>query len=781
MKRHQLFFLGTLFLVLGGCAVVNQTYLNKKYGTPDAAARSRFAREAKGIDFVKKIKTILDNRCVVCHACYDSPCQLKLSSYDGLERGGSKVKVYDTTRLHEADPTRLGVDAQSAAEWREKSFHPVLNERTQTPEYNRDASVLYQMLTLKKKNPLPQSKVLPDSFDFSLDRKQVCPALEEFDRFSKDHPEWGMPYGFPGISDEDSNLMVQWVEQGAPYEGLPPLSKAQLDHVAQWEAFLNGESNKEQLMSRFIYEHLFLAHFYFDDLPPGDFYEIVRSKTPPGKPLDLVVTRRVYDDPQVSRVYYRLRRDESTIVTKRHLPYALSAKRMARWKDLFITASYKVDHLPTYAQATTSNPFITFRDIPVQSRYEFILDEAEFTVMGFIKGPVCRGQVALNVVQDHFWVFFVNPKADSDQKIANFLAENGQFLDLPAQSGSQAPIAKTWTRYSKLQNEYLQKKAAFVRENWSSPSQYTMKVIWDGNGTNPNAALTVFRHFDSASVVKGLVGEKPKTSWVLGYALVERIHYLLVAGYDVYGNVGHQLNTRLYMDFLRMEAESQFLALLPKDDRAKERDLWYQGAKKSVKQYVFGLYSPFNQQTGIVYQTDNPKNELYDKLKEHLSGVLNTRYEWTDKVKDPLVLQQLSRLSSIKGASLELLPEVSFVRISGQGYFTLVRNTARANITSLLDQRKQRIPKDDTLTVAYGFIGDYPEVFLDVDSAHLSTFVDRVESLKKEKNYSSLLDDYGIRRTNAKFWATSDQVHDAEQQTAGIEAGLFDLNRYQNR
>ena len=42
---------------------------------------------------------------------------------------------------------------------------------------------------------------------------------------------------------------------------------------------------------------------------------------------------------------------------------------------------------------------------------------------------------------------------------------------------------------------------------------------------------------------------------MLSYPLFERIAYLLVVGFDVFGNVAHQLDARLYMDFLRMEGE----------------------------------------------------------------------------------------------------------------------------------------------------------------------------------------------------------------------------------
>ena len=111
---------------------------------------------------------------------------------------------------------------------------------------------------------------------------------------------------------------------------------------------------------------------------------------------------------------------------------------------------------------------------------------------------------------------------------------------------------------------------------------HALNYVWDGNGTNPNAALTVFRHFDSASVEYGFVGENPETAWIIDYPLFERIHYLLVAGFNIYGNVGHQLSTRMYMDFLRMEGEDHFLTFLPTNKRKAIRDSWYQGMRSEL-------------------------------------------------------------------------------------------------------------------------------------------------------------------------------------------------------
>src|SRR5262245_41608543 len=53
------------------------------------------------------VRRVVARRCMICHACYDAPCQLVLSSRDGLLRGASKDPVYHSSRLLAAPPTRL--------------------------------------------------------------------------------------------------------------------------------------------------------------------------------------------------------------------------------------------------------------------------------------------------------------------------------------------------------------------------------------------------------------------------------------------------------------------------------------------------------------------------------------------------------------------------------------------------------------------------------------------------------------------------------------------------
>lgn len=131
-------------------------------------------------------------------------------------------RLYGPAQTH----TRLIATSsvQTVDYWRDKGFYPVLNERTQTKEANLAGSVMARMLLLKHDKPLPTEARLPDSFDFSLDRKQQCPAIEEFDGFIEDYPLWGMPYGLPALNEEEHRTLIRWLELGAPYTAPGPVS-----------------------------------------------------------------------------------------------------------------------------------------------------------------------------------------------------------------------------------------------------------------------------------------------------------------------------------------------------------------------------------------------------------------------------------------------------------------------------------------------------------------------------------------------------------------------------
>ncbi len=723
-------------------------------------------------DFPPDVKPIIEQRCMVCHGCYDAPCQLKLDAWAGLERGASKTKVYDGTRLITAELTRLFEDGHSIEDWRNKGFYPVVSQRS--PEQG----VLARMLALKQEHPLPAGDTLPDSFDLSLDRDQQCPKEEEFDSFAADYPLWGMPYALPGLDEDSHATLVDWVMRGAPAVATPPPSAAETAAIARWETFFNGDSLKHQLMSRYIYEHLFIGSLHFRDIPDSRYYKLVRSRTAPGQPVDIIATRRPYDSPGSERFYYRLQPQRTAVVAKRHMPYALDSKRMARWQALFIDADYTVSKLPSYQTRVASNPFVAFEELPLASRYKFMLDEAHFTIMAYIKGPVCRGQVALNVIDDHFWVAFIDPNVESTQHTAKFLARESGNLRLPSGKSGLLSLVE-WRSYSRSQLKFLKAKFEFLRERTTTgDTDVDLDLIWDGDGVNPNAALTVFRHKDSATVVKGFVGRQPKTAWVIDYSLLERIHYLLVAGFDVYGNVGHQLETRLYMDFLRMEGEQNFLFFLPAQDRIALRDFWYRGASEDVKQFVFTDSKAFDRDTDIAYTPDRPaKAQLLDMLRSRLFGADAPGYNDVPGAFSPL--------RDMTGGGLKLMPEVAFVTVfNNKGrdrVYSLVHTNGFSNNAQLFREEERRLPDEDYVTAANGFIGAYPNVFFQLPEKELPSFVERLSTMTDEEDYANLVSRYGVRRTAPWFWRVSDQLHHYNRKYYQREAGVFDLNRYENR
>jgi hypothetical protein len=731
---------------------------------------------AMEFDYPPDVRPILEQRCMVCHGCYDAPCQLKLDDWLGVGRGGSKEKVYDGRRLITAQLTRLYEDGFTEEEWRARGFHPVLEDADPAQ------GVLRRMLALKQAHPLPTTGVLPDSFDFRLDREQSCPRPDQMDAYAEARPEQGMPFGFPGLDAEEQAVLTRWLGAGAPGTPVPVPSAAEQAEVQRWEAFFNGTSLRERLMARYMYEHLFIGSLHFDDLPErSGWYRLVRSRTPPGQPIDLIATRRPFDDPGTATFHYRLQRRQTAILDKRHMPYALNAARLQRWTALFLDPDYRVTALPGYDRDTAANPFATFAELPVESRYRFMLDEAHFTIMGYIKGPVCRGQVALNVIDDQFWVAFIRPNSQAPDQKAAFLAEQSRNMVIPRPKGGPVITLLQWREYAANQERYLQARAKTIAEVVDTGAiDLTLEQLWDGGPErNRNAALTVFRHGDSASVVKGFVGARPKTMWFIDYSLLERIHYLLVAGFDVYGNVAHQLESRLYMDFLRMEGELNFLQFLPIERRPVLRDHWYRGAEDHVRDFIASPETaPYQRDTAIPFRSATPERELMDLLRSRIAGAAEHDWIAADD-------EAFAALAGVQSAAFSHLPEVAFVQVLARDgssrALSLLHNRAHTNIARMFGEDERLVPEEDTLTVVEGLIGAYPNMFFQVTDAQRAEFVRALLALESDADYGALVQHYGVRRTAPWFWRVSDALQDLHHARRPVEAGIFDLNRYENR
>ncbi|WP_254437935.1 fatty acid cis/trans isomerase [Ruegeria arenilitoris] len=727
------------------------------------------------------VKAILDHRCVVCHSCYDAPCQLKLTSSAGVLRGASKEAVYHTERLTDAQPTRLGIDAQTVPEWRALGFHSVVG--------GQNAGLLERYLELGRQNPMPDNATLPSELGLAIDRPLVCPKADEFDAFSKAHPLAGMPYGTAPLAEAEFQVLKVWARNGAELPSattdLPDGVKAQ---ITNWEAFLNADNLRSQLMSRYLYEHLFLARLHFQGDDPRRFFQIVRSTTPPGEEIDIVATRRPFEDPGADLFYYRLQQITETIVHKEHLVYTLGPDRMDRYRQLFLGADWTLSELPPYGDAEGGNPFSTFMQIPARSRYQFLLDDALFFVRSFIRGPVCHGETAVDVIEDRFWVSFLDPDADLSITDPSFLEEGAAFLDLPVTEANAGVLGTLQGFSHKKQIEYLEFRDARYRAAPVYQSGFDYSSIWDGDGANTNALITVFRHFDNASAMTGFHGGIPETAWVIDFPIFERIYYDLVAGYDVFGRVEHQLATRLYMDELRMESEDTFLAFMPLDVRPQMHRSWYQGVLAELHTYWHQRRVDDSFPTGVTYETDQPKKEFFLRLLERGNGL----WPVTDAINrcdaggcaSGQPEEALRDLAGQVGDWVKYLPDLSILVIEQNdeeiALFTLARDKAHYNVAFLFDEKARRKPEEDVLTILPGLIGSYPNFYFHVRQDQLESFIPALKSIQSQSDHMAVVEEFGVRRTSPDFWALSDRIYDLFLEQEPTQAGILDLNRYKD-
>ncbi len=748
------------------------------------------------VSYSQNVKPILEQKCVACHACYDAPCQLNLGSAEGLLRGASKKAVYDSARLRDMAPTRLFTDAHGA-EWQQKGFFSVLNTRSDSPDDNLDYSLLYQMIRLGREHAPKANAPVPADIELGLTRSNVCTAPAQFDSYAQFRPLQGMPLAFTGLSDNEYRTLRQWIKEGAVIDEKPfAPGQAEQAQIRQWEAFFNRPALRNQLVSRYLYEHLFAAHLYFDDLDTGNFFEIVRSSTPSGSPIRLIATVRPNDDPG-ELFYYRIRKVDGALVHKTHMAYPLSEAKMARLDGLFLTPGWDVARLPAYSNANAINPFATFAAIPARARYQFMLDSAEFFVMNFIRGPVCAGQVATDVIDDQFFVVFQDPDADLSVTDPVYLAEIQPHLVLVPEKKRVVGLAFDWDYRKKERNEYILLRGQAYRAR--QPAGPSLADIWDGDGINDNAALTVFRNFDNAMVTKGFVGAVPKTLWVMDYPMFERSYYLLVANFNVFGTLATQAETRFYFDLIRSGGEDNFLHFMPPDVRTSMRDSWYQGKKAETK--IRKTYEIVNEDlpVQIAYRTADPKSEFVSLVSARLGplagppDVLNRCaeppcYQPDASAAQRRVAASLQTLTS-KPAALQamrfvdFMPDVSFLRIStgdasADLAYTLVRNKAHTNVAFMFDEAKRREIGEDTLTAYQGLLGSYPNFMFNVPLDEIETFTTSLQAAQLPEEFLEVVYTYGLPRTHPEVWTNFQWFVDYMRRSSPTDAGIYDLNRY---
>ncbi|MGO2134343.1 fatty acid cis/trans isomerase [Marinobacter sp.] len=771
-------------LFLAGCAE-NTTPPTFKQALPTATQQP--------VSFNEDVRPIVEAKCLACHGCFDAPCQLKMESSDGLIRGAHKDSVYNGARFETQNTTRLGIDAQTEPQWRDLGFYSVLARGDQT------RSLFENMIRLGKQYEFAPNSKLPKDIELGISRANQCVSNADFSDYASDHPYEGMPLATTGLTDDEYATLIGWLNQGGAISPLiTQVSDAEQTHIQRWEAWLNEGSQRQQLLSRWIYEHLYLAHLYFEeDDTDTRFFEIVRSHTRPGTPIDIIATRRPNDDPK-GQVYYRLRPVAGSIVHKRHITFGFGEKQFERTRELFEATDWQVNTVPDYSLESRANLFVTFAAIPAKARYQFMLDNAEYFTRTFIRGPVCRGQIATDVIRDHFWVTYHDPDSDLYVTNAEYREAVTPLLALPGQDSALLDLGSNWRDYKGKRNRYTELRNKAYRAAY--PKGASLDHIWDGDGDNTNALLTVFRHHDNASVQRGLIGQVPLTSWWMDYPLFERTYYELVVNFDVFGTVAHQAQTRLYFDLIRNGGEQDYLRLVPPGERNRVLQSWYQGAGKLKLDYSYASMDD-TAPSQVPYATSAFNAELgarlllkFRELNAERDDPIN-RCGGSDcgRIDEPEWIrqadQELSELAATRAAflpAINYLPEVTFLRVYNEEgkrtVYTMLRGRAHSNVAFLLGESGRYQPENDTLTIYPGIIGSYPNFMFDIPASQLGLFTERMKALKAEepKAFEAVVGVWGVRRTHRFFWQVLQDITAWQQEHNPLQSGVFDINRYEN-
>ncbi len=749
------------------------------------------------IDYLREVQPIFNKRCVVCHSGPDSPCQVEMGSFAGLARGaGRAAGTAAGPEEKAAGPAPLLAAGHPDRASQEKIFTSVIASDAAAGFNN---SLLLQLLAQKKRHPVGRG----DSPEAAGD--PTCAAsIREMAAFLARHPDRGMPFGLPPVSQEEYRTIAGWLAAGAQGPGaeaeaaLAAIPGQDLEKLSSWEEFLNRSDAKHAMTARYLYEHLFLVHISFT---PGSrvYYQLIRSRTPSGVPIEGIPAVRPYDNPG-DTFFYRFRRLQGTTTDKNHIVIELGAEQLQRAHDLFIGPDWLMQpHRVGYAPWLSANPFAVFEQIPPRARYQFLLDNALPVVMTVFQGPAGTEEAALKVINDHFWLMFLDPDHDLSIRLPGFLREVEDLLRMPRQPvypSSQSPAA--------LLQRYRQTAASFSGKRrllYDIFYRYQgrgYEAIWRGSRAEDAPLLTVFRHADSASVHKGALGDLAKTMWVIDYPLLERLYYSQVAGYAVSGPAGGRQASRIYMDELRQEGESQFLDFLPQDQRRDSMQYWYGGMDLQKLGYF-----PSALPARISFVTGDAKREFIEHLVHHHflaeTGIAFDDNYLEDGERHPGLPREYTTIEAyLQGLRASLSPGGSFfshaddrainlayIRIrvpDGQdAILSMVIHRWRDDVTTLRRQERHLDAAKDRADFFAGFIGASPDYFFTVDLKDLPDFLEVLQTFDASPQSNKRLARYGVDGSEARFWEVGDWFQDRYNESGPERAGVFALNRYAHR
>ncbi|MFZ2961474.1 MAG: fatty acid cis/trans isomerase [Candidatus Ozemobacteraceae bacterium] len=793
-------------------------------------------------NYYDTIQPIIGRRCTVCHGCENSPCSLKLVSYKGLERGGTQIQSrtslaisgYEAIRLK--DGPLLASDSDWKKAWQQdrpadQRFNPMAPDSGLNGA-DASESLLYKYL-------LAGNQANKPGFDRTAVRKleqkrydmgaTVCAAnLTEYNRWITDNPNGGMPFGCPGLrrlseggyAAGEFDTIEAWIQKGAPGPSdevsLKRALPSNLSEIERWEQYLNQPTNKQKLVSRFLYEHLFRAHIHFYD-DSGEFYMLLRASNPPDDyPVRELVTNAPNDcptgDATGTAFFYRFDKITDLITTKDHIVWEVKEKTFDRINHLFDKEApiWNVKALPGY---DSQNPFIYFQQIPPSIRYKFLLDNLRYIFENLVRSPVCNGSKATSAMDDYVWAWGIRPEADptaQDSGPAAFgpaqwaLVNDGYLVNTSYVSGVD--------RLVKHNSQYLDEVEK--RQRILRPDGLRVDDIWDGSclydpqtqseEKDLNAWISALRHETNGSVVCGGEAGYPIAVYLFNFTNLERAYYSLSFNYHEWGTLQHKLLT--WRDFMhvRLEAADRFISLFDPIMRVALRNDWSSGM---AGQMGVRLYKDHSLGTGDDPRPGDSSLNVDDKVAPRqaflsvLDQIVERRFSnWalpTSEINEPTKPKsfpnQVNSQSDVEscmqmvtqrmGFYNSRLPSVAYIRIQPAGWvYTLVvhRRYASHNFATDTIWARKGQGVNDYCSIYRGIVGDYPNLFFDIPIDQVKGFFGGLLKVKNDAELLALRKKFMVPKNLDTFWSAVDWYNAWQAVNNPIYGGIFDIREYDN-
>ncbi|MEB3735707.1 fatty acid cis/trans isomerase [Halopseudomonas pachastrellae] len=112
--------------------------------------------------------------------------------------------------------------------------------------------------------------------------------------------------------------------------------------------------------------------------------------------------------------------------------------------------------------------------------------------------------------------------------------------------------------------------------------------------------------------------------------------------------------------------------------------------------------------------------------------------------------------------------------------YSLVHNRAHSNVAFMFGEEDRLQPERDDLTIMEGTLGSYPNFSFNVELQALPDFVAACRQPRIAKDWNRLLIAGAYAAPTHQFWEILADFRQYVEETDPTQAGLFDINRYQN-